>query len=524
MSVELIRFLIFTGILAALVVFAATSKTFRPYLAKAPMVAFLLGISSGFPLTLLIATMTFWLAKVGIDKATIGFLVALGIPYTLKFLWAPLIDKLRIPVLSKALGQRRAWLFVIQALLLISVWQLGASDPQPGSMGNFALWAFITAFLSATQDIVIDAYRIEILDDDNMAHGTASNQFGYRTGNLIAGAGTIYLASAEGLGLGWATAYGLTAFAIVPAILGALWIGPGTFVDRFANVSGMKPGEWLTEAVVNPFREFLSRDGAFLILGFVLVYKIGDAMGQTMLSPMIVDLKFADLDYVSANKLWGFAALIVGSALGAPFILWLGMGRALLISGLMMMFSNLMFMILALVGNNYWMLVAAIGTENLTSGIGLTVFATYLSGLSNIAYTATQFALLSSFAGVGRTFMAGPAGILAEKLGWFGFWGVTVVAAIPGMFLLWLLWSKGYVVASVRQTKAIDEKALRAPLPLVRIFGSAVAVVGLVGVLLAQTLGWETSTAWTFFAVLVAGAGIAWFAPGKSPVSPETPG
>jgi MFS transporter, PAT family, beta-lactamase induction signal transducer AmpG len=522
-SIDLIRFIIFASVLAALVLIALTSKTFRPYIRKAPLVAFLLGISSGFPLTLLIATMSFWLAKVGIDTATIGFAVALGIPYTIKFLWAPLVDKLPVPFLTKTFGQRRGWLFLIQALLFGAVWQLGASNPQPGDMGQFALWALITAFLSATQDIVIDAYRIEILDEEEFAHGTASNQFGYRTGNLIAGAGTIYFASAEGLGLGWATGYGLTAFCIVPAVLGALWIGPGSFVDRFASASGMKPREWLTEAVVNPFREFLSRHGAFLILGFVLVYKVGDAMGQTMLGPMIVDLGFADLDYVSANKLWGFAALIIGSALGAPFILWLGMGRALLISGLMMMFSNLMFMILASVGPNYWMLVAAIATENVTSGIGLTVFATYLSGLSSIAYTATQFALLSSFAGVGRTFMSGPAGILAEKFGWFGFWGFTVLAAIPGMILLWVLWRKGYVVQGIRQTGAVDERSLREPIGMVRIFGFTLVVAGLVGLLLSQPLKWENSTAGVFAAILALGGLVAWLGKAKPATSPEVP-
>lgn len=488
MSVDLIRFIIFVAILGGIALVALSIPAFRPYLRKAPLVTFLLGISSGFPLTLLIATMTFWLAKVGIDKATIGFAVALGIPYTLKFLWAPIVDKLPLPFLTRTFGQRRGWLFFIQALLFVAIWQLGASDPQPGQLGSFAFWALITAFLSATQDIVIDAYRIEILEEDEFAHGTATNQFGYRTGNLIAGAGTIYFASAEGLGLGWATAYGLTAFCIVPAVIAALWIGPGKFVDRFENAAGMKPGQWLTEAVVNPFREFLTRHGAFLILGFVLVYKVGDAMGQAMLGPMIVDLGFADLDYISANKLWGFGALIVGSALGAPFILWLGMGRALLISGLMMMFSNVMFMILAVVGNSYWMLVAAIVTENLTSGIGLTVFVTYLSGLSSIAYTATQFALLSSFAGVGRTFMAGPAGIVADKIGWVGFWGFTVVAAIPGMLLLWILWNKGYVVQSVRQTDGVDEQQLRQPIGIWRIIGFLAIVAGLVGVLLSQQL------------------------------------
>ena len=451
MSVELSRFIIFVAVLVGLALVASRVKSFRPYLRKNPMITFLLGISSGFPLTLLVATMTFWLAKVGIDKATIGFAVALGTPYTIKFLWAPLVDKLPLPVLTRVFGQRRGWLFFIQALLFIAVWQLGASDPQPGHFGPFMLWAIITAFLSATQDIVIDAYRIEILDEEEFAHGTATNQFGYRTGNLIAGAGTVYLASAEGLGLGWAMGYGLTAFCIVPAVIGAIWGGPGRYVDRFAKAQGMSAGRWLLETVVNPFREFLGRHGAFLILGFVLVYKVGDAMGQTMLAPMIVDLGFADLDYISANKLWGFGALILGSALGAPFILWLGMGRALLISGLLMMFSNVMFMILAVTGNNYWMLVTAIGTENITSGIGLTVFATYLSGLASLAYTATQFALLTSFAAFGRTWLASPAGVIADKLGWPAFWGFTIIAAIPGMLLLWLLWHKGYLAQTIRQ-------------------------------------------------------------------------
>jgi MFS transporter, PAT family, beta-lactamase induction signal transducer AmpG len=457
MSVDLTRFIIFASILVGLAAIASFIPSFRPYLRKNPIVTFLLGISSGFPLTLLIGTMTFWLAKVGIDTATIGFAVALGTPYTLKFLWAPLVDKLPLPVLTSIFGQRRSWLFFVQALLFVAIWQLGASDPTPSNLGSFAFWALIVAFLGATQDIVIDAYRIEILEDDEFAHGTATNQFGYRTGNLIAGAGTVYFASTEGLGLGWATAYGLTAFCIVPAIIGAFWAGPGKFFDRFADAQGKSAGQWLIETVVNPFREFLGRNGAFLILAFVLVYKVGDAMGQSMLNPMVVSLGFSDLDYISANKIWGFAALIIGSAIGAPFILWLGMGRALLISGLMMMLSNIMFMILAAIGNDYWTLVAAVATENLTSGIGLTVFTTYLSGLSSLAYTATQFALLSSFAGVGRTFMAGPAGIIAERTGWVGFWGFTVIAAIPGMLILWLLWRRGYVVQSVRQPSTEDD-------------------------------------------------------------------
>ena len=223
-----------------------------------------------------------------------------------------------------------------------------------------------------------------------------------------------------------------------------------------------------------------------------------------------IDLKNRSYLEEIFHKLWGFGALIVGSALGAPFILWLGMGRALLISGFMMMLSNIMFMILAATGNNYWMMVAAICTENLTSGIGLTVFTTYLSGLSSIAYTATQFALLSSFAGVGRTFMAGPAGIVAAKVGWVWFWGFTVVAAIPGMILLWILWSKGYVVQGVRQTSAVDEKAFKEPVGMPRLIGFVLVLAGLVGVLLSQPLKWENMTTAIFAAVFVAGALLAW--------------
>jgi len=428
-----------------------------PYFRPMPFVAFLLGISSGFPLTLLLATMTYWLSKVGIEKSTIGFAIGLTTPYTLKFLWAPLVDKLPLPVLTRLFGQRRAWLFLIQTLLFCALWQLGASNPA-GGLALFAFWAIVVAFLSATQDIVIDAYRIEILADEELPHGTAMNQFGYRTGNLIAGAGTIYLASTEGAGLGWAVAYGLTGFCVLPAAVGALFAGPGRYVERHARAAGQSFAAWLKETVVNPFREFLTRDGAFLILGFVLIYKIGDAMGQVMLGPMIDELGFSDTDYIAVNKLVGFWALIIGSALGAPFIAWLGMGRALFISGLLMMVSNTLFAALAATGKSTAMLALAVGTENLTSGIGLTVFVTYLSGLSSLAYTATQFALLSSFAAVGRTWLSTPSGFVAEAFGWVGFWLFTVLVAVPGMLLLWIMWQKGFVVETVRQPGTEDDE------------------------------------------------------------------
>jgi MFS transporter, PAT family, beta-lactamase induction signal transducer AmpG len=427
--------------------------TMAPYLRPRPLAALLLGISSGFPLALLLGTMTFWLAKVGIEKKTIGFAVGLTTPYTLKFLWAPLVDRLRLPVLTGWLGQRRAWLFFIQALLFGSVWMLGASQPEL-HLGVFAFWAITTAFLGATQDIVIDAYRIEILSEDELAHGTANNQFGYRLGAFLAGVGTIAIASPEGLGMGWGMAYGLTGLCVLPGALAALWAGPGLH-DRVLDAAPrQRAGAWLESTVIGPFREFLRRRGALLILLFVLVYKLGDAMGQAMLNPMIVELGFSDTEFIAINKLIGFWGLILGTALSAPLLAWLGMGRALFVSGLLMMLSNLTFAVLASQGHSTLWLTIAVATEQVTSGMGLTIFVTYLSGLSSLAYTATQFALLSSMAGVGRTWLSSPAGILADQLGWVGFWIATTVVALPGMVLLWVLWRKGFVVESVRKARA----------------------------------------------------------------------
>ncbi|MDB5705413.1 MAG: transporter [Sphingomonas bacterium] len=430
--------------------------TMAPYFRPRPIAALLLGISSGFPLALLLGTMTFWLAKVGIEKKTIGFAVGLTTPYTLKFLWAPLIDRFKLPILTGLFGQRRAWLFFVQALLFVSVWMLGASHPEL-HLGLFAFWAIVTAFLGATQDIVIDAYRIEILSEEELPHGTANNQFGYRLGAFIAGVGTIAIASSEGWGLGWGMGYGLTALCIIPGIIAAFWAGPGLH-DRVLAKQTTSPsiGQWLETTIIGPFREFLQRRGAILILLFVLIYKLGDAMGQVMLNPMIVELGFSDTEFIAINKLVGFWGLIVGIALAAPFMAWLGMGRALFVSGVLMMVSNLMFVILAMKGHSNTWLTIAVATEQVTSGIGLTVFVTYLSGLSNIAYTATQFALLSSFAAVGRTWLSAPAGYAADRLGWPGFWLMTMVVALPGLVLLWLLWQRGFVVESVRQPGAED--------------------------------------------------------------------
>jgi PAT family beta-lactamase induction signal transducer AmpG len=421
------------------------------YLRPRPLGAFLLGISSGFPLTLLIWTMSYWLSKVGVDKKTIGFAFALGTPYTLKFLWAPLIDGISIPVLTRFLGQRRAWLWTVQALLVMAVVELGASDPVH-HIGRFALWGAITAFLSATQDIIIDAYRIETLPGDELAQGTATNQVGYRTGDLLAGAGTIYLASAEGAQLGWPTAYALTAFLVLPGAIASLWLGPGQHTAVRKSRQGLATiAHFLGHNVVEPFADFLKRPGAWLILLFVLTYPVGNALGQNMLAPMLVHQGFSDTEYIAINKLVRFWCLAAGSLVAGGLIARFGMSRLLFGAGVIMMIANLMFSAVASTGHSVPMLAVAVATENFFTAISLTVFATYLSGLSSTAFTATQYALLSSVAAVARTFATTPSGIVADKLGFASYYIFCAVLGVPGLLFLYFMRRSGFIIETVRQ-------------------------------------------------------------------------
>src|SRR5690348_1163371 len=410
--------------------------------------------------------MSYWLSKVGVDKKTIGFAFALGTPYTLKFLWAPLIDGISIPILTRFLGQRRAWLWTVQALLVVAVVELGASDPVH-HIGRFALWGAITAFLSATQDIVIDAYRIETLRDDELAQGTATNQVGYRTGDLLAGAGTIYLASREGVQLGWAAAYAITALLVLPGAIASLWLGPGQHTAVRKSRQGLATfTHFLRHNVVAPFAEFLRRPGAWLILLFVLTYKLGDAMGQNMLAPMLVHQGFSDTEYIAINKLVRFWCLVAGSLVAGALIARFGMSRLLLGAGVIMMIANVLFALVAHAGHSVPLLALAVATENLFGAISLTVFATYLSGLSNTAFTATQYALLSSVAAVARTFATTPSGIAADRLGFTDFYILCAFLGIPGLVLLYFMRQAGFVVETARQKGvrgALPEAELPAP-------------------------------------------------------------
>ncbi len=422
-----------------------TSSTFSAYFRPRPLAAFFLGISSGFPLTLLLSTMSYWLASVGLDKKTIGFAFALGTPYTLKFLWSPFIDRLPVPLLSKLIGQRRAWLYVTQAMLVIAIIKFGFSDPLHHKE-SFALWGIIVAFLGATQDIIIDAYRIEILPHDELVYGTAMNQFGYRIGFLAAGAGTVWLQSKQGAALGWPVAYSITAGLVVFGAVAAALTGDNARAQssraQLETSTLERISKWSVATIAGPIVEFFKRIGAVnavMILAFVVLYKVGDAMGQNMIGPFFKDMKFTDTEYITLNKLVGFWALIAGTAVAAPILVSLGKMRSLLIAALFMILANFGF---ALVGSglkNIYLMGGAIGMDSFATGVGLTIFTTYLSELTSRTYTASQFALLSSLAAVARTFLTTQSGRLVEGLGWFNFYIFCGLAFIPSLIILFFM-------------------------------------------------------------------------------------
>ena len=399
----------------------------------------LMGFSSGLPLALTFATLSFRLAEKGVSRTEIGLFALVGVPYSVKFLWSPLIDRLPIPLFSARLGRRRGWALAIQPLLAAAILALGLTDPR-AAPGLTALAALAVAFLSASQDIVIDAYRIELLRPEEQGAGAAATQWGYRFGMLAASAGALYAANFGG----WRFAYGLMA-ALMGVGMMTVWLTP--------EPGGVRPPEalpgdtalariaaWLERAVLAPFRDMLTRRGALAILVFVILYKFGDALAGTMSNPLYVSLGFTKVEVASIGKIYGFGASLAGLALGGVIVLRLGIMRALLVCGVLQMLSNLMYALQAWIGHNVAVLALTIGIENLTGGMGSAAFVAYLSGLCNIAFTATQYALLSSLAAVGRTTLSASGGALADMLGWGPFFVLSTLTCLPGLgLLMWIM-------------------------------------------------------------------------------------
>jgi MFS transporter, PAT family, beta-lactamase induction signal transducer AmpG len=394
-----------------------------------------LGFASGLPLLLTFSTLSAWLATAGVTRSAIGAFALVGTPYALKFLWSPLIDRLPPPL---PLGRRRGWGVAIQIALIAATVGLGACDPKQ-HLGLLAGLALLVAFLSASQDIVIDAYRVEILSEEQQGPGAGMIQTGYRLAMLASGAGTLIIAARAG----WFTAYATMAALLAAGMLVFLF-GPEPPPPEADTSEGHRHGwdatrHWFATAVAGPFADFMRRPLWPLILLFILGYKLGEAMAGVMAMPLYVSLGFS-LDQIAAvSKLFGFVATVVGALVGGVVTVRLGLLRALLLCGLLQSAGNLFYVLQAVGGHRLDYLALCVVAENLTGAMAGAALVAYLSGLCSPAFTATQYALLSSLAAVGRTLVASSAGVMADKLGWVPFFLITTVATLPALaLLLWI--------------------------------------------------------------------------------------
>lgn len=403
------------------------------YLRPRLLVVLAMGFASGLPLLLTLSTLSYWLAKLGVDKTTIGLAALLGLPYTLKFLWAPLLDRAPPPGLRR-LGRRRGWLLPIQGLLALAVWALGHTDPLAAPLAT-GLVALAIAFLSASQDVVIDAYRIEILDDDEQGAGAGATQLGYRIGLLAAGAGAIALSDFAAWPVVFSALAALAAVNLVVTLL-----APEPQRAAVAGGEGARPlAERLRSAVIEPFRDFARRAHWPAILAFVLLYKFGDALSGGMANPFYVELGYSGSEIAAIAKVFGIWATIVGGLVGGIVVARVGTVPTLAIGGVLQASTNLLFAALALRGHDLGWLTLAIAADNLAGGLASAAFVAYLSSLCAAAYTATQYALLTSLMAVGLRMFAAGGGWLAEQLGWVWFWSGSALLALPGLLLLWWL-------------------------------------------------------------------------------------
>ena len=409
----------------------------RPYLAREPLVAFFLGISSGFPYAMIGATLTTRLAQDGIDKKTITAFALAFLVYNLKVFWAWMVDGVRLPLLG-GLGQRVSWMLFSGALVIAAVINLALVDPKAGLQATI-IAAVLLGIAGATFDIVIDAYRIETLQPAQLGIGSGMSQYGWRIGSASAGALALMIA----LRAGWEAAYIACAAFALPAMLTALVFGEPA---RRAVVAGKRGLGEVWQSVEGPFRDFLTRPGAALVLTFVLVHKIGDTLANLTLRLLLNDMGYTNDEIAVYDVGVGFGAFLVGIFVGGLLFERLGLARAVLLALVLMGLSNLSFAALAAAGHSNYGLAAAIGFENFASGYGGVVVVAYLSALCNLRYTAAQYALVSAAASVvGRLLTGTTAGGLIESLGYVQFYLLTTLAALPGVLIFWWMWRRGIV-------------------------------------------------------------------------------
>ena len=394
------------------------------------LVTFFLGISSGIPLLVTGSTLQAWMTDEKVNLAVIGLFSLVGIPYTVKFLWAPFLDRYVPPFL----GRRRGWMLISQMLLMLAIGAFYFVKPA-ASPWTVAILAVFVSFFSASQDVVIDAYRRELLPDEELGLGASMSSNGYRIGMLISGAFALFLADR----IPWNYVYLLLAGSLFIGMITA-FLGPNPDDQTI-------PPQSLRKAVIEPFTDYFRRRGAYEILAFIILYKIGDVMAANMTTPFILKIGFSKTDLAVIAKTFGIISLIVGGLGGGILIIRIGLFNALWIFGILQAVSTLFFSALVSVGAYYNILVATVTFENFTSGMGASAFIAFMASLCNKRFTATQYALLSSLMGIPRVIIASPAGYLAERLGWVYFFIFCTLAAIPGLVFLirYKTWQEGSV-------------------------------------------------------------------------------
>ena len=397
------------------------TRTLKSLANRRVVAVFFLGFASGLPLALAGGTLQAWMAVEGVDLKTIGFFSLVGLPYALKFFWAPLLDRYALPFL----GRRRGWILGTQLALMILIVMLGFTSPKD-TPWLVALFALLLTFTSASQDIVFDAYRTDVLREKERGLGAAVSVTGYRIAMLASGALALILAGP----LGWRVTYLLMA--------GLMLIGTMATIFGPEPEETVRPPQSLKEAISGPLTEFFGRPSAWAFLALIILYKIGDAFAGSLTTAFLIRGPGFSIGEVGAiNKGLGLMATIIGALYGGVMLARLGLYRSLMIFGILQAISNLSFMVLAYAGKVYSIMVAAVAFENLAGGMGTAAFVAFLMALCDHRYTATQFALLSALASLGRIFVGPPSGYLSHEVGWVVFFFVTFLAALPGLALLY---------------------------------------------------------------------------------------
>jgi len=399
-----------------------------------------LGFSAGLPLLLILGTLSFWLREAGIDRSTIGYLTWVGLIYAFKWVWAPLVDRLQIPILTKLFGRRRSWLLFAQGLIILGL--VGMSSLDPKQALNSMVWcALLVAFGSATQDIALDAFRIESASSDHQAALAATYQTGYRLALIWAGAGVLWLAARAETGAGydasaWQFAYLCMAASIGVGVITTL-LSKEPVKYELAKVRTAKA--WLYQTLVEPFAEFITRYRwhAILILSLIAVYRISDVVMGIMANPFYVDMGYTKDEVAAVSKVFGVIMTLVGAFVGGVLTLRFGVLRILFVGAVLSAVSNLLFAWLATQGHDLHGLIWVISADNLSSGIASAAFIAFLSSLTNIRYSATQYALFSSMMLLLPKWLAGFSGVFVDHFGYQAFFFGTAIIGAPVLLLIW---------------------------------------------------------------------------------------